>query len=45
MKCYCKVLRISYKDHVTDEEVCAKIQQAIRLLKDLLIIVKRHKLK
>ena len=29
MRCYRKMLRISYKDHVTNEEVCAKIQQAI----------------
>ena len=29
MRCYRKVLRISYKDHVTNEEVRAKIQQAI----------------
>ena len=29
MKCYHKILCISYKDHVTNEEVCAKIQQAI----------------
>ena len=41
---YRKVLRISYKDHVTNEEVCAKIQQAIRPYEDLLTIVKRHKL-
>ena len=26
MSCYCKILHISYKDHVTNEEVCAKIQ-------------------
>ena len=26
MRCYRKILRISYKDHVTNEEVCAKIQ-------------------
>ena len=25
LRCYFKILRISYKDHVTDEEVCAKI--------------------
>ena len=25
MRCYCKILRISYKDHVTNEEVHAKI--------------------
>ena len=29
MRCYRKKLRISYKDHVTNEEVRAKIQQAI----------------
>ena len=44
MKCYCKILRISYKDHVTDEKVRAKIQQAIGPHEDLLTIVKRCKL-
>ena len=29
MRCYGKILRISYKDHVTNEEVRAKIQQAV----------------
>ena len=29
MRCYCKILRILYKEHVTNEEVRAKIQQAI----------------
>ena len=29
MRCYRKILRTSYKDHVTNEEVLAKIQQAI----------------
>ena len=29
MRCYRKILHISYKDHVTNEEVRAKIQQAI----------------
>ena len=29
MRCYCRMLRISYKDHVTNEEIRAKIQQAI----------------
>ena len=42
--CYRKVLRITYKDHVTNEEVRAKIQQATGPHKDLLTIVKRHKL-
>ena len=44
MRCYRKVLCISYKDHATNEEVCAKIQQAIRPHEDLLTIVKRRKL-
>ena len=45
MRCYRKILRISYKDHVTNEEVRAKIQQAIGRHEDLLTIVNRHKLK
>ena len=44
MRCYRKILHISYKDHVTNEEVCAKIQQAIGPHKDLLTIIKRRKL-
>ena len=44
MRCYRKILRISYKDHVTNEEVRAKIQQAIGPHEDLLITVKRRKL-
>ena len=35
-------LRISYNDHVTDEEVRAKIKQAIGPHEDLLTIVKRN---
>ena len=38
-----KILHISYKDHVTNQEVRAKIQQAIEPHKDL-TIVKRRKL-
>ena len=38
MRCNRKVLRISYKDHVTNEEVRAKIQQAIGPHEDLLTI-------
>ena len=38
------LLRISYKDHVTNEEIRAKIQQAIGPHEDLLTIVKRRKL-
>ena len=44
MRCYRKILRISYKDHVTNEEVHAKIQQAIGPHEDLLTIIKRRKL-
>ena len=44
MRCYCKILHISYKDHLTNEEVCAKIQQAIGPHEDLLMIVKSCKL-
>ena len=44
MRCYCKILHVSYKDHVTNEEVRAKIQQATGPHEDLLTIVKRRKL-
>ena len=44
MRCYRTMLRISCKDHVTNEEVRAKIQQAIWPHEDLLTIVKRRKL-
>ena len=44
MRCYCKILYISYKDHVTNEEVRSKIQQAIGPHEDLLTIVQRRKL-
>ena len=38
------MLHISYKDHVTNEKVRAKIQQAIGPHEDLLTIVKGRKL-
>ena len=44
MRCFRKILHISSKGHVTNEEVCAKIQQAIGPHEDLLTIVKRRKL-
>ena len=44
MRCYRKILRISYKDHVANEKVRAKIQQAIGPHEDLLAVVKRRKL-
>ena len=36
MRCYSKILHISYKDYVTEKEVRAKIQQAIGPHEDLL---------
>ena len=43
MRCYRKILRVSYKEHVTNEEVRAKIRQAIGPHENL-TIVKRRKL-
>ena len=43
MRCYRRIVRISYKDHVINEEVRA-IQQAVGPSEDLLTIVKRRKL-
>ena len=43
MKCYRKILRVSNKDHVTNEEVHVKIPQAAEPHEDL-TIVKRRKL-
>ena len=39
-----EILSISYKDHVTKNEVCAEILQAIGPHEDLLTSVKRRKL-
>ena len=44
MRCYRKILHISYKDHVTNEDVRVNNQRAIGPHEDLLTIVKRHKL-
>ena len=44
IRCYRKMLRVSYKDHVTKEEVRANIQQAIGPHEDLLTMVKRRTL-
>ena len=44
MRCYRKILHISYKDHFTNERVRAKIQQAIGPHEDLIMIIKRSKL-
>ena len=44
IRCYRNILHISFNDHVTNEEVRAKIQQAIGPHEDLLTIIKRRKL-
>ena len=44
MRCFCKILHISYKDHITNEKVCSKIKAAIDPFKSL-IMVKKHNLK
>ena len=44
MRCYHKILHISYKDCATSEEVHAKIQKAIGPHEDLLTTVTRRKL-
>ena len=44
MKCYRKIPHISYIDHVSNQDVRAKVQQAIGPHEDLLTIVKRRKL-
>ena len=44
MRCYCKILYILYKYHITNKEVHAKIQQSIGPHENFLIIIKRRKL-
>ena len=44
MRCYRKIQRILYKDHVTNEEARVKIKQANGPHEDLLTTAKRHKL-
>ena len=45
MRCYRRLLNISYKDHVTNEEVRRKIQAAIGEYDELLTLVKKQKLR
>ena len=45
MRCYGRLLNIYYKDHVTNEEVRNKIQNAIGVHDDLLTMVKKRKLR
>ena len=43
MRCYRRLLNISYKDHVTNEDVRIRIQKSIRVHVDLLTMVKKRK--
>ena len=45
MRCYRRLLNISYKDHVTNEEVRRKIQTAIGEYDELVTRVKKRKLR
>ena len=45
MRCFRRLLGISYKDHITNEEVINRIKQAIGPYEDLLSTIKRRKLK
>ena len=45
MRCYRRLLNISYKEHVTNEEVRNRIQNAIGVHDDLLTMVKKRKLR
>ena len=45
MRCYRRLLNISYKDHVTNDELRNRIQKAIGVCDDLLTMVKKRKLR
>ena len=45
MRCYRRLLGISYRDHITNEEVKRRIENEIGPYTDLLTLVKRRKLK
>ena len=42
MRCYRRLLNILYKDQVTNEEVCRKIQAASEEYDELLPLEKKH---
>ena len=45
MRCFRKLLGISYRDHITNDAIRVKIRQAIGPYDDILATVKRRKLK
>ena len=42
LRCYRTLLNISYKDHITNEEVCKRAQAAIREYDELPTLVKKQ---
>ena len=44
MRCYRKILNISHKDHITNEEVRSRISAAVSVHDSLLSIVKKMKM-
>ena len=45
MKCYCRLLGISYEDHITNAEVQNNFTKVVGAHEDLLTTVKKQKLK
>ena len=45
MRCYRRLLNISYKDHFTNEDICKKIQTVIGKYDELLTLGKTGKLR
>ena len=45
MRCYRRLLNISFKDHMMNQEVCNRTQNAIGVHDDLLTMVKKRKLR
>ena len=45
MRCFSKLLGISYRDHITNEEVKTRIGNTIGPYEDLMTSAKRRKLK
>ena len=41
LRCYQRILNFSYKDHVTNDEVCKRIQEGIKY-DEHPILVKKH---
>ena len=44
MRSYRRILNISYKDHITNEEVCSQVRALVGPYEELLTTVKKRKL-